>query len=262
VSALQIIGGGKMGLALYQGLIAAEWADPADLVVVEASADQRAAIAVLRPDAVVVDSPIEATDAVLAVKPWSVVDVAASLVAPRRVLSIAAGVSIASIEAVVATGAIVIRCMPNTPALVGAGASALAAGGAASAADIEWAVRLLAAVGSVDVVTESQLDAVTGLSGSGPAYVFLVAEALTDAGVQAGLSRDVAERLANQTIFGAGKMLVETSSSAVELRAAVTTPAGTTAAGLGELERHALRAAFGEAVAAATARSRALGGSA
>ena len=153
----------------------------------------------------------------------------------------------------------VVRAMPNTPALVGAGVAAIAPGSEAGDDTMAWAEGILGAVGDVVRVSEPQLDAVTGLSGSGPAYVFLVAEALIDAGVAEGLPRPIAERLAVGTLRGAGIMLAESGQGAAELRAAVTSPGGTTAAGLRALETRAVRAALGEAVAAATARSRELG---
>jgi pyrroline-5-carboxylate reductase len=149
--------------------------------------------------------------------------------------------------------------MPNTPALVGAGASAIAAGSFAGDGDVAWARGVLGAVGVVEVVPESLLDAVTGLSGSGPAYVFLVAEALVEAGVLAGLPRPTAARLAHQTLLGSARMLAASSDGPEALRAAVTSPGGTTAAGLRELERGGVRAAFLDAVMAATERSRELG---
>ena len=149
--------------------------------------------------------------------------------------------------------------MPNTPALIGAGASAICAGSGATDDDMAWAETVLGAVGVVVRVPEKQLDAVTGLSGSGPAYVFLVAEALAEAGVLNGLPRDTAETLAFQTLAGAARLLAEGDSGPADLRAAVTSPGGTTAAGLAELERHGARAAFLDAVTAATRRSRELG---
>ena len=150
--------------------------------------------------------------------------------------------------------------MPNTPALIGAGAAAISPGAAAGEDDLAWAEAILGAVGTVVRVPEASLDAVTGLSGSGPAYVFLVAEAMADAGVLAGLPRDVAETLAFQTLLGSARLLVEEDASPAALKAAVTSPGGTTAAGLRELERHGVRGAFLEAVMAAAERSRALGG--
>ena len=176
-----------------------------------------------------------------------------------RVLSIAAGVTIAALEADLAPGTPVVRAMPNTPALVGVGASAIAGGQGATDADLEWAEGLLGAVGTVVRVKEPLLDAVTGLSGSGPAYVFLVAEALIEAGVLAGLPREVSQALSAQTLLGAATLLAQGDDGPEALRAAVTSPGGTTAAGLRVLEQHGVRAAFLEAVAAATARSRELG---
>jgi len=156
-------------------------------------------------------------------------------------------------------GVAVIRAMPNTPALVGAGAAAICAGPTATEADLDWADDLLSAVGAVVRVPEASMDAVTGLSGSGPAYVFLIAEALIDAGVLAGLPRDTADRLARQTLLGAAQLLAASDEGPQDLRAAVTSPGGTTAAGLAQLERHAVRAAVMDAVAAAAARSAELG---
>jgi pyrroline-5-carboxylate reductase len=149
--------------------------------------------------------------------------------------------------------------MPNTPALVGMAVSAIAAGTRADDEAMAWAEDVLAAVGVVVRVPESALDAVTGLSGSGPAYLFLVAEALVEAGVREGLGRDLATTLVGQTLLGSAKLLVESPDDAPALRAAVTSPAGTTAAALHVLERHGVRAAFAEAVAAAADRSRQIG---
>jgi pyrroline-5-carboxylate reductase len=199
---------------------------------------------------------------VVAVKPADVPTALAQLVAaggdPGRVLSVAAGVTIDTLRACV-PGAAVMRAMPNTPALVGAGASALAAAPGTSPAAVAWAEALLRSVGTVVVVDEGLIDAVTGLSGSGPAYVFLVAEALIEAGVLVGLPRPTARTLAVATLLGAARMLDETGESPETLRAAVTSPGGTTAAGLRALEDRAVRAAFMDAVAAATDRSRRLG---
>lgn len=255
-----MIGGGKMGQALLGGLLDAGWAPPADLAVVETDPGQRHALTESLPGVVVEAAPLAGVDAVLAVKPHLVADVCRSLERPPRVLSIAAGITIASMERELPAETPVIRAMPNTPALVGAGASAVAGGTTATADDVEWAVSILGAVGEAVVVGEPLLDVVTGLSGSGPAYVFLIAEALIDAGVSAGLPRDLAATLAGQTLYGSAKLLVEGDAEPAELRAGVTTPAGTTAAGLGVLEGRAIRAAIIDAVAAATDRSRELGG--
>jgi pyrroline-5-carboxylate reductase len=149
--------------------------------------------------------------------------------------------------------------MPNTPALLGTSASAIAGGVAATETDLAWAESVLSAIGVVVRLPEPLLDAATGLSGSGPAYIFMIAEALIDGGVLNGLDREVARVLAVQTILGAGRMLAESGESAEALRAAVTSPGGTTAAGLRALEERGVRAAFFAAVTAATERAKALG---
>ena len=197
----------------------------------------------------------------LVVKPGDVAATARAVAdaGAQRILSVAAGVTTRAIEAAAGRTLPVVRAMPNTPAVVGAGAAAISPGSSAGKDDMAWAEEILAAVGVVVRVPENALDAVTGLSGSGPAYVLLVAEAMADAGVLAGLPRDVAETLAFQTLLGTARLLTEGGESPAALRAAVTSPGGTTAAGLRELERHGVRAAFLDAVIAATGRSRELG---
>ena len=247
-----------MGEALLGGLIAAGRA-PETLAVAEVSAARREQLSAAHGGVRVVEAPVEAEGAVLAVKPAEVPQAAGALTGVRRVLSVAAGVTTAAIEAALPAGVPVVRAMPNTPALVGAGAAAISAGAAAGEQDLAWAEEILGAVGVVVRVPEKAQDAVTGLSGSGPAYVFLVAEALAEAGVLQGLPRDVAETLAFQTLLGSAQLLAGGDAGPAELRAAVTSPGGTTAAGLRELERHGVRAAFLEAVSAAAERSRELG---
>jgi pyrroline-5-carboxylate reductase len=149
--------------------------------------------------------------------------------------------------------------MPNTPVLIRQGVSAIAGGSQVTAADLDWAESILGAVGSVVRVSERSIDAVTGLSGSGPAYFYLVVEAMIEAGVHQGLSREVSRQLVVGTFQGSAALLVESGESPEELRAQVTSPGGTTAAGLRMLESRAVRAAFLEAVAAAAERSRQLG---
>jgi pyrroline-5-carboxylate reductase len=248
-----------MGQALAGGLLSSHWLRPDELTIVEIVPELRVELVERFPGVVVTSEPIAGVDTILAVKPWTVAEIASSLVRPGRVLSIAAGITIAVIEAALPPGTPVVRSMPNTPALLGAGASGLAGGSAASADDLTWASEILGAVGQVVVVTESQLDAVTGLSGSGPAYFFLLGEALVDAGVSVGLPRPTAELLAFQTMLGSARMLLESGEPASVLRAGVTTPAGTTAAGTARLEHHGVRAAMIDAVEAATERSRQLG---
>ena len=258
---LQFIGGGKMGEALLGGLCAQQWAKPEELAVVEALPERRAELSQRYPLTLVGDAPQAGTDAVLAVKPDDIEAAAGALVGlgVPRVLSIAAGVRTASLERLLGGGTRVVRAMPNTPALVGAGASAVAAGASASAGDVAWAVDVLTSVGAVEVTSEEQLDAVTGLSGSGPAYVFLVAEALIAAGIDQGLAPDVADSLVRRTIRGAGELLVRADRPPAGLRADVTSPGGTTAEGLRVLESAGLREIFSAAVAEATRRSVELG---
>jgi pyrroline-5-carboxylate reductase len=259
---LAVVGGGKMGAALVSGLLAARWAEAGELLVVEPVPARRDELAAAHPGlGVAGDLEGGADAAVVAVKPNDVPAACAALARAGvgRVLSIAAGVTIAKLESWLPDGTVVVRAMPNTPALVGAGAAAIAGGTAATGADLDWAEEVLSAVGTVDRVGEALLDAVTGLSGSGPAYVFLVAEALIEAGVAAGLPRPASERLTIQTLLGSARLLAESGERPEALRAAVTSPGGTTAAGLAALEARAVRAAFMEAVQAATRRSTELG---
>lgn len=259
---LVFVGGGKMGEALLGGLISSAWAPASAFGVVEPSAERRAALSARFPDVVMLDiADVAETDIVIAVKPHHVADVT-NAVAGRgigRALSIAAGVTIDALESGLAGETAVIRCMPNTPALVGKGASAIAGGAHAGPDDLAWATAILSSVGTVTVLDEAALDAVTGLSGSGPAYVFMVAEAMIAAGQQVGLSPDVADALARQTLLGAATLLAESGEDPAVLRQNVTSPGGTTAEGLAVLEAHGLRQAFAEAIAAATARSIELG---
>jgi pyrroline-5-carboxylate reductase len=260
---LAIFGGGNMGAALAGGLVASQWAPADELVIVEPLAARREALVSDLPGVVVVEALGERADgAVIAVKPGDVTAAALAVAGTgtARVLSIAAGVTTAAIEAALGTNAAVVRAMPNTPALVRAGVAAISPGSCAGEADLDWAAGILGAVGTVVRVPESALDAVTGLSGSGPAYVFLVAEALIDAGVYAGLPRDVSVALTTQLLVGSAALLAQSGETPEVLRARVTSPGGTTAAGLRALEAAGVRAALLEAVAAATERSRELGG--
>jgi pyrroline-5-carboxylate reductase len=265
VTRLALLGGGRMGEALVAGLLDAGW-EGANLAVAEIDGDRRRALEGRFPDVRVVPSPAWAaaeTDVlVVAVKPADVTDAlgtcASSLPTGALVLSIAAGVTLATIEAAVPEHPVV-RAMPNTPALVRQGAAAIAPGRLATDTHLALAERVLGAVGIVVRVPEKLLDAVTGLSGSGPAYLFLVAETLIEAGVLVGLPRDVASVLVRQTILGSATLLGDGTEGPEALRAAVTSPGGTTAAGLQILEEHGVRAAFLSAVQAATDRSRELG---
>lgn len=257
---LLIVGGGRMGEALLAGLLAA--GIPSDeLVVAEVSAARRRQLAAAHDGVVIAENLVPCPSAVLAVKPADVPGAARAVAdaGVSRVLSLAAGVTTASIEAAAGQALSVVRAMPNTPALIGAGAAAISPGSTADEEDMAWAEEILGAVGVVVRVPEVALDAVTGLSGSGPAYLFLVAEAMVEAGVLAGLPRDIAETLTFQTLLGSSRLLADGGSTPAALRASVTSPGGTTAAGVRELERRGVRAAFLDAVAAAAERSRELG---
>lgn len=250
-----------MGEALLGGLLDAGWAQPEELAVVEVAEGRRRELGA-RYQGVDVRADVGPSEgAVLAVKPGDVAAAcrAVSGAGVGRVLSVAAGVPVAKLEDWLGGGCVVVRAMPNTPALVRAGAAAIAPGTAAGPDDLAWAEGILGSVGVVVRVAEPLLDAVTGLSGSGPAYVFLVAEALIEAGVLVGLSRPVSQALAVQTLLGSARLLAESGDGAEALRAAVTSPGGTTAAGLRALEDRGFRAALLAAVVAATERSRQLG---
>jgi pyrroline-5-carboxylate reductase len=200
---------------------------------------------------------------VLAVKPQimrRVLDQIADRVrADALVISVAAGIPVAAIETRLRPGTRVVRSMPNTPALVDAGATAIAAGGHATADDLAAAQRIFDAVGVTVTLDEYQLDAVTGLSGSGPAYIFLILEALSDAGVKVGLSRRTSTLLAAQTMLGSAKLLLETNEHPGRLKDMVTSPGGTAITGLHTLEHGGVRTTLMDAVEAATKRSHELG---
>ena len=260
-----VIGGGAMAEAMIAGLTAQETIPSSHIHVSE----HKAARCDVLTAAYGVHAQVGAEDflphiavLILAVKPSAAAE-AMQETAPllhegALVLSIVAGLPIAQIEAAY-PGHPVIRAMPNTPLAVGAGMSAFACGMHAGAEERAYAARILGASGRIVEVREHDLDAVTGLSGSGPAYVFLMIEALAEGGVAAGLGRETATMLAAQTMLGAAQMALAAESSPADLRAAVTSPAGTTAAGLRILEREGVRSALIEAVLAAAERSRELG---
>jgi pyrroline-5-carboxylate reductase len=261
---LAVIGGGNMGAALVGGLLAAGSTDPSTVAICEALPARREQLEVMFPGVTITGDLPSCRAAVLAVKPGDIAAAAATAVSAgaARLLSIAAGVTTAAIEQAAASGShrepvAVIRAMPNTPALVGEGASAIAAGSAAMEDDLAWAESILGAVGLVVRVREEQLDAVTALSGSGPAYLFLVAESLIAAGVRAGLPEELAAALTTQLLVGSAALLAERGDPAA-LRVMVTSPGGTTAAGLRVLDERDVRGAFSDAVQAAAARSREL----
>ena len=266
---LAVLGCGKMGGALVRGWVSAGVLAPVNLrlfdtvrAAAETLADQAGGGARVSPTAA---SAVEGADLLLvSVKPPLVQQVLADLrsaLSPAcLVLSVAAGISLAALEEAVGMAAPVIRVMPNTPALVGAGASAFCRGTHAGDEHARIAAQLFGAVGRAVEVDERQIDAVTGLSGSGPAYLYLIIEALTDGAVRVGLPRDVARTLAAQTALGAARMVLETGEHPAALKDAVTTPGGTTITGLAVLEQAGLRGTLMEAVRAAAERAREMGG--
>lgn len=279
---IAIVGGGSMGEALLAGLLRAGH-QVKDLVVAERIPEQAARLSQTYSVRVtdVPDAVEHAEFVIVAVKPGDVESVVAEVAeaaaaaegtaVEQVLLSVAAGVTTAFYESRLPAGSPVIRVMPNAPALVGAGVSALAKGRFATDEQLAQAAGLFECVGGVLTVAEGQLDAVTAVSGSGPAYFFLVVEALVDAAVAAGLTRPLATELAVQTMAGSAAMLLERTdagrtgpggspdTSAAQLRAMVTSPGGTTAAGLRELERGGVRTAVAAAVEAAKTRSEQLG---
>ncbi|MER6936976.1 pyrroline-5-carboxylate reductase [Nocardioides sp. NPDC127514] len=259
---IAIIGAGNMGGAVLAGLLEAGHA-PESVIVVEAREEQAAALREKHgirtlPAA---EAVAEADVVVLGVKPYGVVPVLESIASSLRqgatVVSLAAGVPTSAMEPAVPDGVSVVRVMPNTPALVGEGMSAVAGGAKTTPEAVATAAELMGAVGKVVTVPESQIDAVTAISGSGPAYVFMVAEAWIEAGVHLGLTRDDATTLVIQTLSGSAELLKSGTHPAI-LREQVTSPGGTTAAALGALEQNGLRAAFLEATRAAYVRSKEL----
>lgn len=259
------IGGGQMARALAVGAVTAGLVDVGQLLFSEPSTAQRELLTQQLGKVQFAESREvlqRCERIVLAVKPQILKSIAADLAADVRpqhlLVSIAAGISLESLQQGLRTKR-VIRVMPNTPCQVSAGASAIAVDANCSESDIAWVEKLLSAVGEVVRVSDKQMHAVTGLSGSGPAYIYLVIEALSDGGVAQGLPRDLATKLAAQTVLGAAEMVLKTQTHPGALKDQVTSPAGTTIAAIRELEKAGVRSAFIEAVSAATIRSQELG---
>jgi pyrroline-5-carboxylate reductase len=260
------LGAGKMASALAKGFVQAGLAKAEQIIASDPVEPARSAFAKevgAKTTAFNPDVLKSATVLLLAVKPDQVADVLkeirTSFTEKHLLISIAAGVTLVKLENGLGGDARVIRVMPNTPALVGASATAYALGKNATADDGRLAQKLFSSVGVAFQLKESLLDAVTGLSGSGPAYVYMVIEALSDGGVAVGLPRDVATRLAAQTVLGGGRMVLETGLHPGALKDMVTSPGGTTIEGIHELEKGGLRNALINAVRAATEKSRKLG---
>jgi pyrroline-5-carboxylate reductase len=260
------LGAGKMATALAKGFTKAGIAQPEDMIASDVMPGARESFAKEVGCATTAWNPEVLKSAnvlILAVKPDQVNpllnEVRGQFSSDHVLISIAAGVTIARLENGLATGSRVVRVMPNTPALVGACASGYALGKNASAEDGQLTQRLFSSVGVAYQVKELLLDAVTGLSGSGPAYAFLIIEALSDGGVAAGLPRDVATKLAAQTLLGSAKMVLETGYHPGALKDMVTSPGGTTIEGIHELELGGVRGALMNAVRAAADKSKKLG---
>lgn len=263
---IAFIGSGNMAEALIKGLIAVGATRAERITATDVSADRPAhlqktyGITVAKTNT---DAAREAGIVILCVKPPVVEKVLAEISAvvddTKLIISIAAGIALGKIEKALPEGAHVVRVMPNTPVLVLAGAAALSGGKNATTEDLALVQSMFSSVGRAVVVDEKMMDAVTGLSGSGPAYVFMIIDALSDAGVKAGLPRPLALELAAQTLYGSAKMVLETKEHPGKLRDMVTSPGGTTIEGLHALEKGKFRATLMNAVEAAAARSRELG---
>jgi pyrroline-5-carboxylate reductase len=266
VRKIAFIGGGNMAEAIMLGLIREEVG--VGICVAEINPKRREEVAARFPNVRVVEDASEAASwgevIILAVKPQQAAGVLDSLeraITPEKlVVSIMAGIQSSTIEANLVPGCRVVRAMPNTPALISAGATAVCAGRKASEGDLDLVRQIFALIGTAVCVDEKQMDAVTALSASGPAYVFTFIEALSDAGVKNGLTRDVASKLAVQTVLGSARMVVETGEHPALLKEKVTSPGGTTIAGLHALENGSFRGVVMDAVEAACRKSKELAG--
>ena len=263
---LGFIGAGNMAAALVKGLLHAKVVPPEGIIVSDVKPERLAQLKEEHGIRTTQDNHelVRVSDVVvLSVKP-QVIDKVLTLIggdvkSTQLVISVAAGVPVSALESRLPEGTHVVRTMPNTPATVMAGATAIAPGTHATEEDLEVARALFTAVGRVDTLDESLLDAVTGLSGSGPAYIMLMIEAMADGGVKVGLHRDTALLLAAQTVYGSAKLLLETGEHPGRLKDMVTSPGGTAIAGLHTLESGGMRRTLIDAVEAATNRSAQLG---
>ena len=262
---IALIGAGQMAEALLRGLLASGIASRENLFATDPSEERRSRMTQefeIRTGLDNREAASWASAVVLAVKPQTLQSVLAELgpfLSGRLVVSIAAGVPIAQLTDCLPAGTRIARVMPNAPAMVGEGMSAITFGPAVTSQDRELVLDMFSSVGRVAVVEERLMDAVTGLSGSGPAYVFIAIEALADAGVKMGLARPVAEILAARTMVGAARTVLETGEHPGRLKDRVASPGGTTIAGLHQLEQGRLRATLMAAVKAATMRAEEMG---
>ncbi len=257
MTSLQFIGGGNMAKALLGGLLSANWANPTEIVVVARRPESRAEIEAMFSGVSAVEKPVKQIDSVLAVKPVDVSGALAGLggLEIPRLMSVVSGVRSATLQAGIDSECRVIRAMPNTPSQIGFGAAAISSGKTATDADMDWAESILSSVGVVVRVKEEMLDAITGLSGSGVGFAFYFAEALQTAGRELGLEAKSVDALVAQTLLGAANMLLKGELSAKELREQVTSPNGTTEAGLKALDEGQFFSLVEKAVTKATERS-------
>jgi pyrroline-5-carboxylate reductase len=261
---LNVIGLGEMGSTLVRGMIDAQIFEPYEIIGSDYKVKEMDSNPEFNGIRSSNDNKIAAASAdiiLLAIKPQvmdNVLREISSLADDKLIISIAAGVTTGHLEEKLPPTARVVRVMPNTPALVKEGISAITAGSKADEKDMNFVKNILSGVGKVIVVEEEQMDAITGLSGSGPAYAYLMIEALADGGVLTGISRDVSIHLAAQTLLGAAKMVLETGLHPGELKDMVTSPGGTAIRGIEVLESHGLRGKLIDAVKEATERSKEL----
>lgn len=264
---LAVIGGGRMGEAIIKGLLDVGALDAASIVVAEPMAERRATLEAAH-DVRCVESAAEAAEAgdivLLAVKPQVMDDVLDSVsdkIGSALVVSIAAGITCARLESHLPAGTAVVRVMPNTPAMVGQGMSVISGGAETTREQVDMVRELFSLIGCAIVIEERHQDAATAISGSGPAYVAMFVDALARAGVAQGLTREVAQELAVQTVRGTADLLDHTGMHPEQLVDGVASPGGTTIAAIGELERGGFRAAITAAVSAAVRRAKELGSS-
>ena len=258
---LLLIGCGKMGRALLDGIISSGAVDASEVAVVEPGQAARDSLAAAYPEVAIADGPLAARTCIVATKPAQVPQVVRSLSPepPELLISIAAGVPTAKLEEALAAPKAVVRAMPNTPGQIGMGVTAVCAGSNAGQSALEEAARLLGGLGAVVTVPEYQMDAVTAISGSGPAYLYYIVEAMVDAGIELGLSADLAAKLAVTTFAGSAELLARRNYDTRTLRLEVSSPGGTTIAATNAFDAAGVRAGIRAGVRACYERSAELG---
>jgi len=262
---ISFIGGGNMAEAIIKGLLSKKVMMPEQIIVSEPREDRAHFLTEKYQVRVIFDNQLaiqEGEIIILAVKPQVMQEVlkeiSGAVSKDKLIISIAAGIPISFITSFLGKDKRIVRAMPNAPAQIGMGAVALCKGGSSTKNDLQVAQKLFNTIGTSVIISETHMDAVTGLSGSGPAYIFLIIEALTDGGVKMGLPRDIAQALVLQTIIGSAQLALETGDHPSKLKDTVTSPGGTTISGLHVLEKKGVRGALMDAVVAATDRSREL----